>query len=86
MVTGIVTKEDLDLFREELIREIKALITPPKEDAKKWLRHKEVMALLGISTNTLQRLRACGKLPSSKVGGAHYYRYEDIEKLFGEVQ
>jgi predicted site-specific integrase-resolvase len=48
---------------------------------KPWLRNSEVRKLLNISANTVQRLRIAGKLPSSKVGGIHYYRYEDIEKL-----
>ena len=45
------------------------------------LKNAEVMKLLEISANTLQRLRVSGKLPSSKAGGIHYYRYEDIDKL-----
>jgi hypothetical protein len=37
--------------------------------------------LLKVSSNTVQRLRIAGKLKSSKVGGFHYYRLEDVEKL-----
>ena len=48
---------------------------------KPWLKNAEVKRLLGISSNTIQRLRIAGKLRSTKVGGVHYYRYEDIEKL-----
>jgi hypothetical protein len=48
---------------------------------KPWLKNSEVRKLLNISSNTVQRLRISGKLRSSKVGGIHYYRYEDIEKL-----
>ena len=48
---------------------------------KPWLKNAEVKKLLGISSNTVQRLRIAGKLRSTKVGGVHYYKYEDIEKL-----
>jgi excisionase family DNA binding protein len=50
---------------------------PPKE----WLKNSEVRKLLKVSSNTVQRLRISGKLPSTKVGGVHYYRRDDIEKL-----
>ena len=39
------------------------------------------MKLLKVSANTIQRLRIAGKLKATKVGGVHYYRYEDIEKM-----
>ena len=38
------------------------------------------------SSNTIQRLRISGKLRSSKVGGIHYYRYDEIEKLMDGVK
>jgi len=34
-----------------------------------------------MSSNTIQRFREAGKLPSNKIGGVHYYKYADIEKL-----
>ena len=82
MSMTIITKEDLQEFRLQLIDDIRQLIIPKEAKlVKPWLKNAEVMKLLGISANTLQRLRVSGKLPSSKVGGIHYYRYEDIEKL-----
>jgi hypothetical protein len=82
MPIEVITKEDLQQFRTQLINDLKELLIP--KDAKlvkPWLRNSEVRKLLNISANTVQRLRIAGKLPSSKVGGIHYYRYEDIEKL-----
>ena len=79
----IVTKEDLEQFRIQLLEDIRQILT--SKDAKltkPWLKNAEVKKLLDISTNTLQRLRVSGKLRFNKVGGTHYYRYEDIEKLF----
>jgi Helix-turn-helix domain len=78
----IVTKEDLELFRIQLLDDIRqVLISQEVKPTKPWLKNDEVKKLLDISTNTLQRLRVSGKLRFSKVGGIHYYRYEDIEKL-----
>ena len=82
MSMTIITKEDLDEFRLQLLEDIKQIIAPKEARLiKPWRKNTEVMKLLGVSANTLQRLRVAGKLQSSKVGGIHYYRYEDIEKL-----
>lgn len=78
----VVTKEDLQEFRMQLLNDIRQLLTPAEAKlVKPWLKNGEVRKLLGISANTLQRLRVSGKLRSTKVGGVHYYRYVDIEKL-----
>lgn len=80
----IVTKEDLEQFRIQLLEDIQQILTSKDTKlTKPWLKNDEVKKLLDISTNTLQRLRVSGKLRFSKVGGTHYYRYEDIEKLLG---
>ncbi len=78
----VVTKEDLKDFSKKLLDDISKLLMPSQAKlVKPWLKNSEVRKLLNISSNTLQRLRVSGKLRSTKVGGIHYYRYEDIEKL-----
>ena len=78
----VVTKQDLQEFRMQLLDDIRELVAPPeKKFERPWLKNSEVRKLLDISSNTIQRLRITGKLRSTKVGGVHYYRYEDIEKL-----
>lgn len=82
MAIEVVTKQDLQEFRLQLLNDIRQLMVPPEAKlVKPWLKTSEVRKLLSISSNTVQRLRIAGKLRSSKVGGIHYYRYEDIEKL-----
>ena len=82
MAIEVVTKEDLEQFRMQLINDIRQLMKPTEAKlVRPWLKNSEVRKLLNISSNTVQRLRIAGKLHSSKVGGIHYYRYEDIEKL-----
>ena len=78
----VITKEDLQQFRAQLLNDIREMLKPQQAKlVKPWLKNSEVRKLLNISSNTVQRLRISGKLRSSKVGGIHYYRYEDIEKL-----
>ena len=78
----MLTKEDLLQFRVQLLNDLRQMLGPREAGvAKPWLKNSEVKRLLNISSNTIQRLRISGKLHSSKVGGIHYYRYEDIEKL-----
>lgn len=83
MSIDIVTKDDLEVFRHRLLEDISCIIkTFPAAELKPWLKNFEVKKLLGISSNTIQRLRISGKLHSTKVGGVHYYKAEDIKKLF----
>lgn len=78
----MVTKEDLQAFRLQLLNDIKGLLAAAGDKAQRqWLKNSDVKRLLNVSSNTVQRLRIGGKLKSSKVGGIHYYRLEDIEKL-----
>ena len=85
MAIEVVTKDDLQQFRIQLINDIKLLIgSPEKTLDKQWLKNAEVKKILNISSNTIQRLRIAGKLRSSKIGGVHYYRYADIEKMLNE--
>lgn len=82
MIVELVTKEDLQQFRMDLIYDLKQLLPVSSEKVNKpWLKNGEVRKLLNISANTLQRLRISGKLPSTKIGGVHYYKFTDIERL-----
>lgn len=81
MALEIITKEDLEIFKIELISEIKNLFHFKTTQQKLWLRSAEVKTLLRISSGTLQNLRVNGTLRFSKIGGTIYYNYQDIEKL-----
>jgi hypothetical protein len=77
----LVTKDDLEQFKLDLIREITALLKPQQHDPKQWLRSVEVRKLLHISPGTLQNFRVNGTLKFTKVGGIFYYKYDDILKV-----
>lgn len=78
MSVEIVTKQDLDDFRIQLIQEIKELLSVTESKPKQWLKSKEIRKLLNISPGTLQNLRINGTLPYTKIGGVILYAYADI--------
>jgi len=59
MNIDIITKQDLEAFKQELLDEIREIIKPvPK---KKWLTSKDVRELLSISASSLQNLRRASR-------------------------
>lgn len=90
MAAQIVTIEDLEQFKTDLISEMKILLdgqfnatTNKREEPKKvWLKSHQVQRMLGISPGTLQTLRLNGTIPFTKIGGVLFYDEEDINRLF----
>jgi hypothetical protein len=81
MSVEIVTKDDLQVFKNDLLNDIRVLLGNAAEQPKEWLKALEVRKLLKISAGTLLTLRATGRLAYSKIGGTYYYRYADIQKM-----
>lgn len=84
MAVNIITIDDLEKFKQELIEEIRNLFHLKTTEQKLWLRSSEVRELLGISSGTLQNMRMNGTLSYSKIGGVLFYNYRDIEKLLND--
>ena len=81
MTNELLTREDLQQFRLQLLGELKEVLQQSKQSTKQWLKSSEVRKMLGISHGTLQNLRITRSLPYTKLGGIMFYRYEDIEKI-----
>ncbi|MCF6347038.1 MAG: helix-turn-helix domain-containing protein [Flavobacteriaceae bacterium] len=82
MPASIVTLEDMDVFKAELLKEIEdLLISYDKITIDKWIKSNVVMTKLGISPGTLQNFRINGTLPFSKLGGIIYYDEERINEI-----
>nr|WP_276349282.1 helix-turn-helix domain-containing protein [Daejeonella sp. JGW-45] len=81
MQIEIISKEDLQQFKNELIEEIRSIIKTEQSETKQWLRSKDVRKMLKISPGTLQTLRINGTLPFTKVGSIMFYKHEDIVRL-----
>lgn len=54
MAIEIITKEDLEAFRLNLLNDITKIFQQNPDSKKQWLKSKEVRTLLNISTGTLQ--------------------------------
>lgn len=82
MATTVLTVEDLQEFKKELLQELKTLF-PNSQAAqtKKWLKSSEVRKMLSISPGTLQNLRINGTIPYTKMGGVIYYDNDDILRI-----
>lgn len=88
MAMEIVTKEDLQAFRRELLFDFRAIlkeeITVRKEGHLQGYKTKDVRNILGCSVNKLVSLRVSRKVRWKKVGGTVYYNREDIRRLVEE--
>jgi hypothetical protein len=82
MIVEIITKEDLQAFRLELLRDLKELLNGDvKKENSDWLRSSQVRKMLNVSAGTLQNLRISGSLKPSKIGGSFFYKHQEILAL-----
>ena len=78
----LITVADLTMFKNQLIEDLlTALKSQINQPQKKWLKSHEVRRLLKISPGTLQTLKSTGVIPYTKVGGVHFFDYEDIQSV-----
>lgn len=79
----LITIEDLEAFKEELLSEIRKILGgSPKAIEKKWLKTSEVKKLLNMSSAKLHVLRSNGQLAFTRIGGVIYYDQQEITKMF----
>lgn len=85
MATTVLTTEDLQAFKVELLQELKILFNKQSgSPTKKWLRSPEVKEMLGVSSGTLQNLRINGTIAYTKMGGMIYYDHDEILKVLAQ--
>lgn len=77
----IITREDLNVLKQEIIEALKPV---GNSQNKRYLRSAEVRKLLGISAGTLQNMRINGSLPYSYIGTTIFYEYDQIVKIFND--
>ena len=81
MAMQVVTQEDLQKFKTELLSELLAVLSPQRQGPREWLRSSDVRKMLGISSGTLQKLRIDGDLKYSKINGSVFYLYKDVDEM-----
>jgi len=87
MSIEFVTKEDLRIFRMDLLNDIKALLSQniqENDSPVQGLKTKGVRKILGCSVNKLMSLRVARKIRWKKIGGTVYYNAEDVKRLLQE--
>ena len=88
MAVEIVTKEDLQVLRMQLIGDIKAIIlsmnVQERGEKIEGLRTKDARKILGCSVNKLVSLRIARKIRWKKIGGTVYYNRDDVRRLLEE--
>ncbi|MEM6895643.1 MAG: helix-turn-helix domain-containing protein [Bacteroidota bacterium] len=86
MPAAIITTEDLQTFREQLLEDIQKMLKANLEGVKPkdWMRSTDVMDHLNISHATLQNLRNGQKIPSYKIEGLIYYDREEIDDIISQ--
>ncbi|SEW57460.1 helix-turn-helix domain-containing protein [Chitinophaga arvensicola] len=84
MAKEIITLQDLEVFKADLLKEIKALMDGRLQQNKKWLKSYQVRELLGISAGTLQTMRINGTLPFSKIGGLIFYDADLVNEVMSK--
>ncbi len=88
MSAEVITKEDLQIFRIQLLDDLKRMLasTEQREEKPEWLKSGEVRKLLKASPGTLQNLRISGHLHPVKLSGSWYYSLAEINALFNKKQ
>lgn len=83
----IVTREDLEMFRVQLLSDIKNIIReqqPLAAEKPEGYKTSDVRKILGCCVNKLVSLRVTSKLRTKKIGGTLYYNKEDVKRLIEE--
>ena len=81
MQIELITKQDLQLLRKQILEDLRPFLTPQKQMQGEWLKSADVRRLLKISPGTLQKLRIDGTLKPVRISGSFYYRQSDIDTL-----
>ena len=84
MKIEIVTREELQTLRLQILSDIKELIgqgVKTDETDMRGYKTKDIRNILGCSYGKLKSLRANGRIRAKKIGGTIYYNKEDIRRL-----
>lgn len=82
----LLTKKDLEKFKEELFELLRPLKEAQALYQQKWLRSQDVMKMLKISNGTLQNMRVAGNITYNKVGKIFFYKAEEIDQMLSGAE
>jgi hypothetical protein len=84
MAVEIVTKEDLQTLRFQIMGDMRELLASLGRSSAEDLRgykSAQVRQLLICSSGKLKSLRATGQIRTKKIGGTIYYSKDDVHRL-----
>jgi hypothetical protein len=84
MNVELVTKEDLQTLRFQIVGDIKDLLdyrVMPGEGDIRGYRTREVRHMLGCSLGKVKSLCTGGRIRTKKIGGTIYYNTDDVKRL-----
>lgn len=84
MSEGCITREDLQIFRIQLLDDLKRLLEQRDDnvDSADWVKSAEARRKLKVSPGTLQNMRANGSLHPVKIQGEWRYNMKELDSLF----
>jgi hypothetical protein len=77
----LLTRKDLEDLKSQILD---ALNNQSVNSLERWLRAKDAMELLGISSSKLQKMRINGQITFTTFGGMYYYDRQDIHKMMDQ--
>ena len=84
MAVSVVTTDDLEVFRHNLLNDLRTIMQTKAPKQMQWLKSSEVRKVLKISPGTLQNLRINGTLSFTKIGSIIYYNQDDIDSMLAK--
>jgi hypothetical protein len=84
MSIEIVTKDDLQMFRIQLLDDLKRMLVAGSktDEHPEWIKSKDVRRILKASPGTIHNLRISGKLNPVKISGSWRYNLAEVNALF----
>ncbi len=92
MQISVITKEDLEVFKNDLLGEMEKILKShklkteqtaignfPKD--RKWIKSTEARKMLNISQGTFHKLKINGIIPYSRIGIICLYDYDELLKF-----
>jgi len=88
MSAEVITKEDLQIFRIQLLDDMKKMfpVNQQTEEQPEWVKSKDARRILKASPGTLQNLRISGDLKPVKISGSWRYNLAEINALFNKAK
>jgi|AntRauTorcE11897_2_1112592.scaffolds.fasta_scaffold35742_2 predicted DNA-binding transcriptional regulator AlpA len=80
--SDLITKHDLDEFKQELLEAIKQIIETVISEAqmqKKWLRTNELAEYLSLSNSQISVLKQEGIIKCRKLGDTNFFNKNEID-------